>query len=166
MEHAGLFMNSPRQEVRQVYGGNPFPEAVEIGAYIRAHSLPADRIVVFGSEPEIYFYAHRKSSSGYIYMYGMTEEQRYAATMLQQFASETAAAHSRYAVLVNVEVSWWIFRTPASRMLQIQELVSNLLRNYRVVGVWNIVSKQQTDVYWGSRPVPRAPYSVVLFERM
>ena len=50
-----------------IYGPNPFPEAVRVAEYLREHTNPTDTIAILGSEPEIYFYAHRHSATGYIY---------------------------------------------------------------------------------------------------
>ena len=61
-QRAEFFEMSPASVVRQEYGGNPFPEAIEFGKYIREHSEASDRGAVLGSEPEIYFYAARPFS--------------------------------------------------------------------------------------------------------
>src|SRR6185436_19492825 len=76
---------------RQLYAANPCPEAVEIAKYIKAHSTKDETIVVLGSEPEIYFYADRRSATGYIYMYSLTESQPYAAAMQDQMIREIEA---------------------------------------------------------------------------
>ena len=78
-ESAYLFRMSDAELVRTQYGTNPFLESPEIGRYLKAHTTPADRIVVLGSEPQILFYAHRRSATGYVYMYGLMEAQPYAA---------------------------------------------------------------------------------------
>ena len=58
------FELAPDAVCRSLYQREPFPEAVEIGRYIREHSATRDSMEVLGSEPEIYFYAHRHSASG------------------------------------------------------------------------------------------------------
>src|SRR5262249_58180156 len=60
---AVLFELTPVQVSRFIYGRNPFPESVEVARYIRERSAPGDRIAVVGSEPQIYFYAHRRSAT-------------------------------------------------------------------------------------------------------
>ena len=59
-----LLSMSGRELSRVRYGSNPFIESVEIARYIRDHTDEADRIAVLGSEPEIYFYAQRRSATG------------------------------------------------------------------------------------------------------
>ncbi len=73
---------TPTQAATEIWGAdNPFPEAISAAAYIRSHTAPDTLIAVLGSEPEIYFYAHRRSATPYIYMYGLMEPQPYALKM-------------------------------------------------------------------------------------
>src|SRR5208283_691169 len=60
-----FFQWSPVQVCRNLYRENPFVEAVAAAQLLRDHSAPDARVAVFGSEPEIYFYAHRRSATGY-----------------------------------------------------------------------------------------------------
>ena len=68
-----LFQSSPLEITRAMYGANPFPEALQIGEYIRTNGAKDSTIAILGSEPEIPFYAHRHSATGHIYMYGLME---------------------------------------------------------------------------------------------
>src|SRR2546430_16590114 len=52
-----------------MYGFNPFPESVALARLLRDHSTPDDRIFIFGSEPQILFYAGRRSASRYVFLY-------------------------------------------------------------------------------------------------
>src|SRR5439155_711705 len=72
-ERAFFFILPPEQVSRATYGTNPFPEAPVIAQRIADDTLPEDRVAVLGSEPEICFYARRRSATGYIYMYGLME---------------------------------------------------------------------------------------------
>ncbi|MCL6519689.1 MAG: glycosyltransferase family 39 protein [Armatimonadetes bacterium] len=76
-----LFKTDGRMLCRAVYGHSPFPESIEIAKYIRRHTTERDRIVVFGSEPQIPFYAHRRSAVPYIYTYPLMGVQKYAVEM-------------------------------------------------------------------------------------
>lgn len=59
----------PAEKSRRLYGANPFPESVEVADFISANSGPQDEVFIFGSEPQILFYARRKTPSRYIYSY-------------------------------------------------------------------------------------------------
>ncbi len=71
-----LFKKSPKEISEQIYGYNPFVESQEIGKYLANHSKPDDKIAILGSEPQICFYANRKSVTGYIYVYSLMEEPK------------------------------------------------------------------------------------------
>jgi hypothetical protein len=101
-----LFGMTPDALTRYAYRASPFPEAAQVGEYLRQHSPESARIAVLGSEPEIYFYAHRHSATGYIYTYPMQENQPYALTMQEEMANEIETAKPEYLVYVNVGESW------------------------------------------------------------
>ena len=102
------FKLTPLQACRQFYFPNPFREAAPIAEYLRQHTAPADTIMVLGSEPEIYFYAHRHSASGYIYTYSLMEDQPYWPVMQKQMTQEVEANRPACVVFVNIPGSWHI----------------------------------------------------------
>jgi hypothetical protein len=100
------FQMSPEEVCRTVYGQNPFWDSVEIGRYLKEHTAPDARIAVIGSEPQIYFYAHRHSASGFIYMYDLVQLHRYASQFQRDMIREIEAARPQYLVMVLVSSSW------------------------------------------------------------
>jgi hypothetical protein len=100
------FKLTPLQACRFCYPLNPFVEAAPLAEYLRRHTAPTDTIIVFGSEPEIYFYAHRHSASGYIYVYSLMEDQPYWPAMQKQMMQEVEAKRPAYVVFVDVWNSW------------------------------------------------------------
>lgn len=101
-----LFVLSPLETSRVLYGANPFPESIRIANYIKNNSTPNDKIAIIGSEPEILFYSDRLSATGHIYMYGLMENQPYAERMQMEMINEIEAACPKYIIYVNVEFSW------------------------------------------------------------
>src|SRR5207244_12575676 len=88
---------------------SPFPESIKIAEYVRDHTSLDDTIAVLGSEPEIYFYAHRHSATGYIYTYGLMEPQKYARQMQEEMIHEIERARPKYLVSVVMFYSWlWL----------------------------------------------------------
>jgi hypothetical protein len=114
-QRALYFVMSPGEVSRSLYGSNPFPEAIGVGNYLREHTEPNDPIAVLGSEPEIFFYSGRRSATGYIYMYSLTEPQPFARKMQEDMIHEIESAHPAYVVLVNEPRSW--LRQPSSEPL-------------------------------------------------
>jgi len=103
------FKLTPIQACRFCYFPSPFPEAAPVAEYLRQHTAPTDTIMVFGSEPEIYFYAHRHSASGYIYTYSLMEDQASWPAMQKQMMQEVEANRPAYVVFVNIWSSWAYF---------------------------------------------------------
>jgi hypothetical protein len=100
------FQLGPEAVCRATYGRNPFVESVEIGRYIREHSAPEARVAVLGSEPQICFYARRRSASGFIYMYDLVQLHRYASQFQREMIGEIEAAQPQFLVLVMAATSW------------------------------------------------------------
>ncbi|OGX19464.1 MAG: hypothetical protein A3K83_01685, partial [Omnitrophica WOR_2 bacterium RBG_13_44_8b] len=63
-----IFRYSPFHISKKTYCTtyNPFVESLEIAEYIRRNTSESDPILVVGNEPQIYFYAKRKSATGHI----------------------------------------------------------------------------------------------------
>ena len=150
---------------RRIYGGNPFPEALVISDYLREHTAENSRIAVLGSEPEIYFYSHRHSATGYIYTYGLMEEQKYALQMQQQMINEIQAARPEVIVFVNVAASW--LPTAHSKTLIYSWAQQYIRDHYDLTGIADI-HMTYTDYQWGEAAKnyrPRSNSVVFVFQR-
>jgi hypothetical protein len=163
-ERQVYFFDSPRQACRDVYGPNPFPEALKIAEYIQAHSSPEDRIAVMGSEPEIYFYAHRRSATGYIYTYPLVENQPYGRVMQNEMIREVESVKPLYIVYVLSRDSW---DTRVGADTYIFEWTDTYIRNnYTLVGV---ADGGNRDIYrWGDEAMsyrPRRKELVAIYQR-
>jgi len=101
-----FFSLPPDQVSHALYGSNPFPECVEFGRFLQSRCPPNGRIAVLGSEPELFFYSHRRSATGYIYTYPLMEPQPFAKKMQQEMMQEIIAANPDYLVFVGIPASW------------------------------------------------------------
>jgi hypothetical protein len=97
---------APDEIVQATYGENAFVPAVQVADYIRENSAKEARIAVLGSEPEIYFYAHRHSATGYIYMYSLIGHQKYVDRMRGEFEQQLEVNRPEYLVYVDILDSW------------------------------------------------------------
>jgi hypothetical protein len=132
-----------------IYGQAPFLESIRIGDYIREHSNPTDTIAVLGSEPQIYFYAHRHSATGYIYTYGLLEPQKYARQMQLEMIHEIELARPTYLVSVVIENSWTLWRQSDRYIFNWANEYT--AQKYDAVGFVNITPKE-TDYFFGDVP--------------
>jgi hypothetical protein len=130
---------------RMIYGANPFPEAVRLAKYLRQNSNPTDTIAVIGSEPEIYFYAHRHSATGYIYTYELMEPQKFATEMQREMIREIETARPKYLVFVVASVSW-LEKADSDREI-LTWVKEETAAKFRLNGLINILSPERTDDY-------------------
>jgi hypothetical protein len=161
-----LFGLDPIQACRQLYGPNPFPEAIRVADYIRAHSEKDARIAVLGSEPEIYFYAHRHSATSYIYMYGLMEAQPYALTMQDEMIGELEKTAPQYVVRVSGHASWLEHPQSPARVFDWWHAYGP--QHYRLVGVADIISAERTEYRWAAAAEayrPQSSYFLAVYQR-
>jgi hypothetical protein len=160
-----LLAMTPREILRSRYGVCPFTESVEVAKYIREHSNEADRIAVLGSEPQIYFYARRRSATGYLYTYPLTEPQPHASRMQDEMMAQIEAAHPRFLLFVQETSSWNL--TPGSDRRILGWAWRYVSTCYRLVGLTDIFSDESRYV-WGDQVhgyKPTSPYAIFVYER-
>jgi len=144
-----FFEFSPAQVSRMIYAGSAFPEAVRIAEYLREHTTVDDTIAVLGSEPQIYFYSHRHSATGYIYTYPLMEPQKYARQMQEEMISEIEQANPKYLVSVTMNDSW--LSRPGSDPLIFSWANEYIAKNYVPAGFVNVTSGE-TEYYFDNIP--------------
>ena len=99
---------------------------------IAQRTTEEDRILVLGSEPEIYFYANRRAATGHIYMYGLMENQPFASVMQDEMIDQVERMRPRYIVYANVSASWGLTDSSITRVLTWAQ--NYLGRSYEIVG--------------------------------
>lgn len=163
------FSLSPEQALRASYPSDAaiFLAAPKIANYVRDHSSPSSRLAVIGSEPEIYFYTHRIPATGYIYMYSLTEKQKYTDQMRQQMIHEIESNKPDYLVYVDAWDSWGYQNAAAPHVTALFSWAKDYIRgNYERVGVAELGKSIQYA--WGDRATIYLPPSgelVYVFKR-
>jgi hypothetical protein len=152
-----LFQMDPLEACHDMYGRNPFPEALEIASYIKSHTPEGATIAVVGSEPEIYFYSHRHSATGYIYAYPLLEPQKYALDMQKEMMAEIEAARPEMLVFVNVSGSWVASLRPSSRKDILSWMQQYVQEHYVLDGIVDIGNV--TQYRWGEEAQSYQPRS-------
>jgi len=145
-QRKSLFQLTPTEVCRRIYGGNPFPESLEIARYLKQNTSSNDRIAVIGSEPQIYFYAQRRAASGYLYTYALMESHPFALKMQKEMIREVETAKPEYLVFVDVPTSW--LKKPHSNPLVFNWITSYLTEFYERIGIIDIVSNTNTVYLW------------------
>jgi hypothetical protein len=157
LQYRTFFCLSPIGVSRAMYGLEPFPEAAEIGRWLRAQPGGEKPILVLGAEPEIYFYSGRRSATGYIYVYSVWENQRYANSMMHQMVREIEDARPQYVIVefVPKRLEGWT--------------AEFLNRSYILEGRVDMISHTKTEYLWGpdARSKPgRARRYLYVFKRI
>lgn len=162
------FITLPVFEVtRSVYGFNPFPESLEIAKYIREHSKKDDKIAVLGSEPQIFFYSHRKSATRHIYMYPLMEKHIYARQMQNEMVREIEQGQPEFVVVVKLFDSWVSSRPGLTPFLKdwAQDYLSS---EYEITGVVDILSHEETLYNWDDQAEgyqPQSRFHLIIHKR-
>lgn len=159
-----LLHASPEQAGRTTYGMNPFSEALEIGNWLKENTREDERIAVIGSEPQIYFYANRRSATGYIYTYPLMEDHPMARSMQREMMREIEAASPRFMVYVHDVSSWALTKKSTTEIIDWFWKYQN---QYRIVG-WSEARPEGASVHWGTPTQwpPTSPGWIAVYERM
>lgn len=147
-EREDLFQSTTTEVLRKAYGVQLFPEAPEIARYIQMNTSPEDRILVLGSEAEIYFYAQRRAATIYVYVYPLMENHPYALKMQKEMIERAERDSPKFVVLI-MEHKSWLTRTDSQTLLT-EWMDSFLNEHYTWHGLVNISSPDTIgDFYWG-----------------
>jgi 4-amino-4-deoxy-L-arabinose transferase-like glycosyltransferase len=160
-----FFLLSPIEASHTIYAGNPFPETIKVAEYVRDHTDSSDTIAVLGSEPEIYFYSHRDSATGYIYTYPLMEAQRYARQMQSEMIHEIESAKPKYLISLTIDTSW--LHSPRSENRIFEWAQRYIADNYVPVGFVNIIAPDRVEYYFDDIPqkVPELGEFILIYRR-
>lgn len=140
---------------RWVYRGNPFPESVAIGEYLKAHTTPQDRIAILGSETQILFYAQRRSASRFVNVYFLTADHPRNRDMQREMIRDIESVRPRYVVFVGMAMSWTL-RADFPR--DIFEWFGTYRRDrYEVEGLVLMPREGGSATYWGADARAQSP---------
>lgn len=164
----------PAAKLHRLYGSNPFPEAPALGAWLAERSAPGERVFIYGSEPELLFYAARESASRYMFVYPLTMPLAAAAARQQEALAELDATPPRFLVGVFVRTS--LLEQPGTPPALKRGLRERIERDYEVAAVVpfaadrsaRILAGKPARAMWNERPLwdgatPWAAY--VVWER-
>lgn len=146
-------------KLNRLYGSNPFPEAPALGAWIEAHSTPDERVFVYGSEPQLLFYARRASASRYVFVYPLNMPLPAAAERQREVLAALDAAPPRFVVGVFLRTSQLV--QPGTPPELARGLRERIEREYEVAAVVPFAKDRSTRILegkparsmWNERPL-------------
>jgi 4-amino-4-deoxy-L-arabinose transferase-like glycosyltransferase len=145
----GLWYYGPSSAVdkcARLYAGNPFPEATGVAHFVAERTAPEDSVFVFGSEPEILYFARRKSATRYIYLYPLLLPGAEAAARQEEMLAQVREAKPKVIVTVFSRLSF--LRAPGAPLGMFQE-VKTLLKDYRISAVVLSNPRNPTELIQG-----------------
>jgi len=149
-----FFRMKPEELLWTVFPGNPFAESPAIGEYLSGRTSPSDRIFIFGSEPQILFYAKRRSASRYLVMYPLNLAKD-ALERQRSVVHELERNRPRYIVFVDIPMSH-LLQTGKSPLFLLRSLEEILVRDYE------IEAKMEVRV---PKKSPSRPFSIRIYRR-
>jgi hypothetical protein len=163
--HRDVFLASgPEEAAALIYPVNNFQVYPILADYLRRQSPPTAKLAVFGSEPELLFCAHRRSVTGYIYMYDLVQDQPFRQRMDKEMISEVEQGRADYVVFVNLVYSW-LPRPPDSFQTFEKWMLNYIASQFDACGV---VTFPPNRYFWGPdclRHVPAGHRFVVIYQR-
>jgi hypothetical protein len=91
LDRKAWFTHSNNAVSNLYYRQNTFVDATTVARELRRLSREDERILILGNEPEVLFYANRRSVTPYIYFYPLLEHQPFAQQQQQEVIDDVAA---------------------------------------------------------------------------
>jgi hypothetical protein len=145
------FHLAPDDLCEKIYAAG-FVQAVSVGDFIESHSAPQDEIGIFGSEPEICFYAKRYCATSFLYIYPLLEDQPFSDDMQEQMKHEFESRRPRFVVIVDDWSSWNWEPTLEENRPFLNWAWDFAHRGYRLVDQATIPSNVNVSSFWGNQP--------------
>jgi Dolichyl-phosphate-mannose-protein mannosyltransferase len=122
---------SPEEKVWRLYGLNPFAESQAVAAFVAEHSSPEDRVLVLGAEPQILYYADRRSASRFVYLYPLGLPGPQSQSWQQAVVGEITRDPPRL-IVTELAPRWWEVERPQALL---DGVATALSTSYRVIAL-------------------------------
>lgn len=149
LERGMLFAADAEDASWQMYGPLPFGmnAARDLAARLKPRLSAADTVAVMGSEPQIYFYLKKKSPTGFLYLYYLTEGQGYAGTMRKEFIADMEGSRPEYLIYTPSWKDEYAAKESFEPLVRWYEDFRD--RDYTLIGLADLVSRRTTVYRWG-----------------
>jgi hypothetical protein len=103
LDSAALWRLDPAQAMKRIYPTNMFEVIPAVADEVAALTTPDDKVFVFGAEPQLFFYAQRRSASRYIFLFPLFG--RYADALERQQSVIDEIRRDRPAVILSAPLA-------------------------------------------------------------
>jgi 4-amino-4-deoxy-L-arabinose transferase-like glycosyltransferase len=164
----GYYFNPDSTQVlRNVYGMNPFPESKVIADKLNELMKDEDKLAIFGTEIQMYFYTNKISpsrfaGSGVLLEFPVSQTKAWQ----QEFISDVEKANPKYVVFFSLPTSW--MKNPKTEDL-IFPWFNQFFLKYNVIGYVEMLDNSANYV-WApnvnlSTNPPKSNNVIYVFER-
>jgi 4-amino-4-deoxy-L-arabinose transferase-like glycosyltransferase len=162
------FYTDSTQLLRQVYGINPFPESKVIADKLNSMLKPEDKIAVFGTEIQMYFYTNRISPSRFAGSGALLEfPTKKAEEWQKEFIGDVEKANPRFLIFYSHPISW--LANPKVKNLIFPWFNDFTTSKYNLIGYADMYDNI-TNYAWApnldmvNNP-PKSQYKIFVFEK-
>lgn len=162
------FNTNSTQLLRQVYGLNPFPESKVIADKLNTMMKPEDKLAVFGTEIQMYFYTNKISPSRFAGSGALLEfPTKKAEEWQKEFINDVEKANPRFLVFYSHAISW--LANPNVKNLIFPWFDKFSAEKYNLIGYADMYDNT-TNYVWApdidlvNNP-PKSQYKIFVFER-
>ncbi len=162
------FNTNSTQLLRQVYGLNPFPESKVIADKLNTMMTPEDKLAVFGTEIQMYFYTNKISPSRFAGSGALLEFPiKKAEEWQKEFMSDVEKANPRFLVFYSHPISW--LAHPNVNNLIFPWFDKFSAEKYNLIGYADMYDNM-TNYVWAPNidlvnSPPKSQYKIFVFER-
>jgi len=169
ISYSGYYFNPNYENIlRDTYGMNPFPEAKVIGDKLKPMAKEGDKILLIGSEPELYIYTGMDAPNRHAYFtyLVMNPAKTRSNEWQKEFIDNLNQEKPRFVVVFQNKISLGV--DPNAKR-SVFNFIGNYLNNgYRKIGNVDILGRDNTRYNWNIRKVqtykPRSDSFVDIFK--
>lgn len=165
IERQYFFLQSPDEITKELQPADPFSESVEVSAFIAANSSSEDKIAILGSEPEILFYAKRKSAIPFINITPLVNGEKGNMALQLEMINKMEAEPPLFIVFSDIPLSWNVKIVAPAYILTWFSIFSK--QYYRLVGIADILPNGSV-IKWNKELTeyqPVSPYRLLVYKR-
>ena len=140
---------------RLVYGRNPNYEIKQICQQLKTLNIKDKELIVFGSEPQAYFYLNIQPPSPHVFLAFLNKRHERRQEMQQEFTAAISKQKPTYALYVNFPHSWSITEADAMDLYQwTRNYISN---SYHAFGIYALDDHFKSTARWSQKPEDLQP---------
>lgn len=129
--------------LRQVYGENPFPECVEVARFLKTKMTADDKVIVVGSEPQIYVYLKKECPSRHVYFAAIVNNVPEHKQWQREFVSDIEKSAPKFLVFFNHRISLLV--QPNTDNYVFTWLNEYVNKNYHIIGLADMKTGMPTE---------------------